>query len=232
MTDKLRMDFINSLPQPILVRLCGDTVWWPVNDFEVETALLRIDVVGVLEVKSMGEVVEIKDGDHVAHAVESFYSDWPEAYLDTAQMAARELLSRCTSEQPLLVGPEVHAAMSKEICFSGMMDRVRVYESFAGRELDTAWLIGAGTISINGEENAVSGVSISFTEEIVRHRQPDFMPEKLSLSGVAQIGRALGKSGLVADLVKTLRPAEVTQGHRYGPHPTDPYAPGARRRRR
>jgi hypothetical protein len=32
MSDVLRMDYINSLPQPFLVRFCGDKDWWwPVN---------------------------------------------------------------------------------------------------------------------------------------------------------------------------------------------------------
>ncbi len=88
MADTLRMDHINSLPQPFLVRLCGDDIWWPVNDFEVETALLRIDVCGLLQVKSMGEVMEIKDGDHVLHNPETFYADWPDAYTDPAPAEA------------------------------------------------------------------------------------------------------------------------------------------------
>lgn len=74
--DVLRMDYINSLPQPFLVRFCGDKCWWPVNDFEVQTGLMRIDVCGLLEVKSFGEVAEIKDGNLCLHDPETFYSDW------------------------------------------------------------------------------------------------------------------------------------------------------------
>lgn len=49
MIDVLRMDHINSLPQPFLVRFCGDKDWWwPVHDFEVGTGLMRIDVCGKL----------------------------------------------------------------------------------------------------------------------------------------------------------------------------------------
>lgn len=82
MGDVLRMDHINSLPQPFFVRLCGDPTWWPVHDFEVSSGWLRIDVVGLLQVKSMGEVMEIRDGDHVSHEPETFYADWPEAYAE------------------------------------------------------------------------------------------------------------------------------------------------------
>lgn len=75
MTDVLRMDHINSLPQPFLVRFCGDKWWWPVNDFEVGTGLMRIDVCGLLQVKSFGEVMEIRDGDGTPHDPDSFYLD-------------------------------------------------------------------------------------------------------------------------------------------------------------
>lgn len=78
MSDKLRMDYINSLPHPFLARFCGDETWWPVNDFEVETALMRIDVCGKLEVKSFGEVMEIQDGENVTHDPDTFYTDWVE----------------------------------------------------------------------------------------------------------------------------------------------------------
>lgn len=74
-TDKLRMDYINSLPQPFLIRFCGDKYWWPVNDFEVETGLLRIDVCGKLQFKSMGEAMEIMDGENTVHDPDSFYNE-------------------------------------------------------------------------------------------------------------------------------------------------------------
>lgn len=73
MADVLRMDHINSLPQPFLARFCGDKTWWPVNDFEVGTGLMRIDVCGKLQVKRFGEVVEILDGDHQSHDPDTFY---------------------------------------------------------------------------------------------------------------------------------------------------------------
>lgn len=76
MSDLLRMDYINSLPHPFLARFCGDKIWWPVNDFEVQTGLMRIDVCGKLQVKHFGEVMEIMDGDHCHHDPDTFYTDW------------------------------------------------------------------------------------------------------------------------------------------------------------
>lgn len=75
MSDLLRMDYINSLPQPFFARFCGDTTWWPVNDFDVATGLMRIDVCGKLQVKHFCEVVEIRDGDHKSHEPDTFYLD-------------------------------------------------------------------------------------------------------------------------------------------------------------
>ena len=76
MSDLLRMEYINSLPQPFTARFCGDKEFWPVNDFEVGTGLMRIDVVGLLEVRRFGEVMEIQDGDGMSHDPDTFYSDW------------------------------------------------------------------------------------------------------------------------------------------------------------
>jgi hypothetical protein len=75
MSDALRRDYINSLPQPFLVRFCGDRIWWPVSDFEVETGLMRIDVCGKLQAKSFCEVAEIRDGDNQPHEPDTFYSE-------------------------------------------------------------------------------------------------------------------------------------------------------------
>lgn len=75
MSDLLRMDFINSLPQPFLARFCGDAIWWPVYDFEVGTGLMRIDVCGKLQVKAFGEVAEIIDGDSFRHDPNTFYCE-------------------------------------------------------------------------------------------------------------------------------------------------------------
>lgn len=76
MSAVLRMNYINSLPQPFLVRFCGDkSAWWPVYDFEVQTGLMRIDVCGRLQVKRFGEVMEIRDGNDQPHDPDTFYSE-------------------------------------------------------------------------------------------------------------------------------------------------------------
>lgn len=62
MSDKLRMDFINSLPQPFFARFGGSTAWWPIIDLDVETALCRLDIMGRMQVESFADVVELKDG--------------------------------------------------------------------------------------------------------------------------------------------------------------------------
>lgn len=80
MTDLLRMDHINSLPQPFIANLVGKSRW-PVADIDVETGLFRIDVCGMLEVKHFGDVLSLEDGDGVVHDAETFYSD----YFDASQ---------------------------------------------------------------------------------------------------------------------------------------------------
>lgn len=77
MGDSLRMDYINSLPHPFLARFCGDKTWWPVNDFEVGTGLMRINVCGKLQVKHFCEVMEVQDGNGLLHDPETFWTDWP-----------------------------------------------------------------------------------------------------------------------------------------------------------
>ncbi len=75
MADILRVDYINSLPQPFIANLVGNSRW-PVNDICVDAALLRIDVCGLLEVKSFGDVISLEDADGVIHDAETFYSDY------------------------------------------------------------------------------------------------------------------------------------------------------------
>jgi hypothetical protein len=74
MADLLDMDYINGLPHPFMGRLLGGA-WWPINDFEVETGLVRIDVCGKLEVKHIGDFTAFRDGHGVERSSEAFYSD-------------------------------------------------------------------------------------------------------------------------------------------------------------
>ena len=77
--DRLRFDYINSLPQPFLVQFMGANDWWPVIDFEVQCALVRFDVCGKSEVKPFVEVKEIRDGREQTHDPDTFWTDYEEA---------------------------------------------------------------------------------------------------------------------------------------------------------
>jgi hypothetical protein len=72
------MEYINSLPQPFIATFCGGDEW-PVYDIEVQTGLLRIDVVGKLQVTGIGEVIFFTDESGVKHDAETFYSDYIDA---------------------------------------------------------------------------------------------------------------------------------------------------------
>ena len=78
MSDLLDMGYINSLPQPFLLRMFGDKrldIWWPVYDIDVETGLLRIDVCGKLQAIHMGDVDVFRDANGKDHDADDFYSD-------------------------------------------------------------------------------------------------------------------------------------------------------------
>ena len=75
MSDLLRLDHINSLPQPLLVTFVGGSEW-PLYDIDVETGLLRIDVCGLLEIKHIGEVRVFTDSDQIKHDPDTFYLEY------------------------------------------------------------------------------------------------------------------------------------------------------------
>lgn len=77
--DLLDMDYINSLPQP-LFWLDGPQWVWPVNEIDVETGLFRIDVMGRLEVKYIGEAIRFRDSDGTVHLADDLYLD-PECWV-------------------------------------------------------------------------------------------------------------------------------------------------------
>lgn len=77
MSDLLRMDYINSLPQPFLAELI-DGWSWEVYDIEVGTGLVRINVMGKLDVIDIGEILKFIDGDGCEHVPDTFYSDYKE----------------------------------------------------------------------------------------------------------------------------------------------------------
>lgn len=76
-TDKLRLDYINSLPRPLIVRLVGDKEpLWPLEFICVETGLLKFDVCGRLQNGHIADVGEFTDADGIVHDPETFYSDY------------------------------------------------------------------------------------------------------------------------------------------------------------
>lgn len=80
----LDMDYINSLPQPLMARKGSRDWWWPVNDIEVKTGLLRVDICGKLEIWSIGEVVGFMDDRGVEHSADDFYAD-PDCWVHREQ---------------------------------------------------------------------------------------------------------------------------------------------------
>ncbi|MDR2331896.1 MAG: hypothetical protein LBE61_00270 [Burkholderiaceae bacterium] len=70
----LDMDYINSLPQPLIGFTRGGGEW-PVYDIEVETGLVRIDVCGKLEAKEISDFKGFKDDLGTWHSRDGFYSD-------------------------------------------------------------------------------------------------------------------------------------------------------------
>lgn len=83
MADLLRMDYINSIPQPFMVKLWGDRDFsWPLESIDVETGLLRFDVCGRLQVSHIGEISAFKDMDGIEHNSETFYADYDQRRAD------------------------------------------------------------------------------------------------------------------------------------------------------
>lgn len=79
MTDLLRLDFINSLPQPLWVRKWGrDSFDWPLYEICVETGLMKIDVCGMLDRLHIGDVAQFKDDAGNVYDSEVFYTDYEE----------------------------------------------------------------------------------------------------------------------------------------------------------
>lgn len=67
--DRLDMRYINSLPLPLWD---GD---WPVYDIDVESGLYRIDVCGLLEVRSIDRCITMRDAIGNIHYVGDFEID-------------------------------------------------------------------------------------------------------------------------------------------------------------
>lgn len=76
MSDLLRMDYINSLQQPFMATLIGSMGDWPIYDIDVQTGLLRIDVMGKLDVLHISDVNYFTDMNSIKHDAETFYCDF------------------------------------------------------------------------------------------------------------------------------------------------------------
>lgn len=78
MSDVLRMEYINSLPHPLMATFFGGDEW-PIYYVCVQTGLMKIDVCGMLDNKCFGEVKFITDADGEKHDAEVFYVDYEES---------------------------------------------------------------------------------------------------------------------------------------------------------
>lgn len=75
MTDLLKMDYINSLPQPFYVQFFGSESWWPVVSICVETGFMQLDACGKIFCECIGSVKSIKDQNFNLHDPETFYQE-------------------------------------------------------------------------------------------------------------------------------------------------------------
>lgn len=73
--DKLLIDKINGLPQPLSARFCGGDIW-PVERIDVETGLMRVDVVGKLQKTDFATVTHLIDSAGQHHDSDEFYAEF------------------------------------------------------------------------------------------------------------------------------------------------------------
>lgn len=72
MADRLKMDLINSLPQPFFTEC---KMGWPVYDIDVETGCMRLDVMGKLDVTHISDHPRLRDSDGVVHDTDDWYTE-------------------------------------------------------------------------------------------------------------------------------------------------------------
>jgi hypothetical protein len=104
MTDKLKMDAINALQQPLFAMRSGDS--WPIYDICVATGLVRIDVVGKLQVIEFGELLAIEDGNGDRHDTDGFYIEdetGNDMHTDT-DAAIADLIARRSKLEVTVIG--------------------------------------------------------------------------------------------------------------------------------
>jgi hypothetical protein len=110
--DLLRMDYINSLPQPFIARFYGGDEW-PMHDIDVQTGLLRIDVCGKLEAKHIGDVRFFVDANGVEHDADDFYEDAASGIV-AATAGETEGLDERSEQSPVAKPDAQPPAASKE----------------------------------------------------------------------------------------------------------------------
>lgn len=77
MSDILRLDHINSLPQPFIATMLGGSCY-DVELICVETGLMTINVSGMPQNTDIGEVISFTDQNGTVHPMETFFSDYEE----------------------------------------------------------------------------------------------------------------------------------------------------------
>jgi hypothetical protein len=75
MNDRLDANKINSLGQLYLRKFGDRDWWWPMYDIDVETGLLRIDVMNRLECWNFAEVAMVRDDSGKEYEPEYFYTE-------------------------------------------------------------------------------------------------------------------------------------------------------------
>ena len=74
MSDLLKLDALNALPQPLFGQFCGGDKWH-IFDIEAQTGLLKINVAGMTEIRRFSELMSIIDADNHEHDPDDFYEE-------------------------------------------------------------------------------------------------------------------------------------------------------------
>ena len=80
MSELLRFDYINSLPQPFLATLLGGDDWLVV-DICVVSGIVRLDICGAVDIMDISDVVFFTDSLGSIHYAENFFTEYENPYL-------------------------------------------------------------------------------------------------------------------------------------------------------
>lgn len=70
--DLLDIEKFNSLPSPVMARLCGGATFWPIETLCVQTGLIRLDIHGQIDLSEFALVAAIKDSCGNAYDTDDF----------------------------------------------------------------------------------------------------------------------------------------------------------------